>query len=227
MHEGHSSGRRRDLQDRRRMTHFSRLAPGHADGELHRADHRRRRGHPSAQDGQPLLRRRRLGGGAAAQLGQPPQLGRHAGRDDHPGAAAAGVLANCSASSRQVSLRPYSTSTFSPNWASRPAASASGRPATGLVPRSAATRPGGSARAVRSRSGVAWSIARWLIASAPASRVMQQDRPGARPFPISVRRPVPGRANRTGPNGSSGSRAAATAGPVGPSERLTFAGPWA
>jgi hypothetical protein len=200
MHEGHSSGRRRDLQDRRRMTHFSRLAPGHADGEHHRADHRRRRGHPSAQDGQPPLRRRRLGGGAAAQLGQPPQLGRHAGRDDHPGAAAAGVLANCSASSRQVSLRPYSTSTF---------------------------RPGGSARAVRSRSGVAWSIARWLIASAPASRVMQQDRPGARPFPISVRRPVPGRANRTGPNGSSGSRAAATAGPVGPSERLTFAGPWA
>lgn len=33
MHEGHSSGRRRDLQDRRRMTHFSRLALGHADGD--------------------------------------------------------------------------------------------------------------------------------------------------------------------------------------------------
>ena len=52
------------------------------------------------------------------------------------------VLANCSASSRQVGLRPCSTSTFSPNWASRPAASASERPATGSVPRSAATRAG-------------------------------------------------------------------------------------
>ena len=124
------------------------------------------------------------------------------------------VLANCSVTSRQVGLRASSTSTFPPNRASRLAASPSGRPATGSVPRSAATRWGGRAqgRSMPSRRGtVGWSVVDRI--SSPLRRIAA----GPPGFGPSQSRSPDSRQEGPGDRFGGGHwpQTAATAGPVG------------